>query len=92
MSLPIRCVAEGHKRSKRAPSDQVTGRGEIVEQGVEPDIAHIVRIKGQGDAPAQARDRPRDAQVAQGMAQEAQHLVAAYLGSDEGGVIVDVLD
>ena len=71
---------------------QVSGRGEIVEQRVEPDIAHVARIKGQGDAPAQALDRPRDAQVAQRAAQKAQHLVAADLGLDERGVIVDVLD
>ena len=37
----------------------------IVQQGVKPDVGHIVGIERQGNAPAQARFRAADAKVVQ---------------------------
>ncbi len=67
-------------------------RAVVVEQGVEPDVADVVFVERQRDPPAQARLGPADAEVAEGLAQEAEHLVGSLLGHDEARVGLDVVD
>ncbi|MBA7694301.1 hypothetical protein ES703_102908 [subsurface metagenome] len=66
--------------------------GNVVGEGVEPDVVDIVGVEGQLHAPGQPGLGPRDAQVPQRLAQKAQHLVAPGIGLDEPGVLPDVLD
>lgn len=66
--------------------------GNIVGQGVEPHVAHIVAVEGQFHAPGQTGLGSRDAQILQHPAvQHGQHLVAVALGPDEVGMVQDVL-
>ena len=45
--------------------------GQVVEKGVKPDVGDVLGIKGQLNAPAESRLGSGDAQVIQGLAQEA---------------------
>ncbi len=65
---------------------------DVVHERVEPDVADIVLVEGQVDAPGHAALRPRDAKVVQRLAQEAERLVAPMVRLDELRVLVDVLD
>jgi hypothetical protein len=67
----------GPEAVEAAVFHQVAGRGDIVEQGVKPDVGHIFGIKWQGDAPTEAVARPGDTEVVQRLAQEAHDFVAA---------------
>ena len=53
------------RRQPAAPGGGISepGKTDIVRQGVEPDIGHIVTVKGQLDSPGQAAFWPGDAQV-----------------------------
>ena len=66
--------------------------GEVVDEGVEPDVGDEIRVKGQGDAPGEAAGGPGDAQVFQRLLQKGQHLVAVALRRDELRVLLDVPD
>ena len=69
---------------------QISLRGDVIEQRIEPDVRHVLRIERQRDSPVQTRDRARYTQVAQRFAQEAQHLIAPVLGLNKARVILDI--
>ena len=70
----------------------ISGRGDVVDEGVEPDVGDIIGIERDLDPPAQAAFGTADAEVLQGLSEKSQHLVTARLRSDEIRVILDVLD
>ena len=57
--------------------------GNIVDQGVEPDIAHVIGIEGQFDTPGKPGFRTGNAQVAKFLAQESERLIGAEFRLDE---------
>ena len=61
------------------------GAGEVVGQGVEPDVDAMRLVARERDAPGRAR--AADAEVAQAIAQPAEHLVAEVLRLAEGRVL-----
>ena len=65
---------------------------QIIDQGVKPDIGHVVFIKGQGNAPGQAGLGPGNTQVLQGFFKKGKHFVAVAFGTDEIGVFLEVSD
>ena len=65
---------------------------DVVHEGVEPDIADVLVVERQVNAPRQAAFRAGNAKVLERLAQEAQRLVAAEVGLDELGVRLDVAD
>src|SRR5439155_17478598 len=66
--------------------------GEVVDQGVEPDVGDVLLVERQRDTPLEARAGPADRQVLERLAQEAEDLVPVALGLDEVRVLLDVLD
>ena len=62
----------------------VAGGGDVVEQGVEPHVGHVLGVEGQRDAPVEGG--AGDGEVLQAAFHEAHDLVAANLGLDEVGV------
>ena len=68
----------------------VAQRGDIVAQGVHPDVHGVLGVEGDGDAPL---DRGAgDAGVLQALLDEGDHLVLAALGLDELGVLLVQLE
>ncbi len=65
---------------------------DVVDERVEPDVADEVAVERQLDAPREPALRPGDAQVLERLAQEAEGLVAAEVGLDERGILIDVAD
>ena len=64
--------------------------GDIVAQGVHPDVHGVLGVEGDGDAPL---DRGAgDAGVLQALLDEGDHLVLAALGLDELGVLLVQLE
>src|SRR3954471_824461 len=67
--------------------------GEIIHEGIEPDVCDVSGIEGNGNSPAQARGRARDAEVFECFAfEEAEDFVAAIVGLDKRGIRLDVID
>ena len=62
----------------------VAGGGDVVDEGVEPHIGHVVGVEGQRDAPVERG--ARDGEVLEAALDEAHDLVAADLRLDEVGV------
>src|SRR6202034_3393425 len=61
----------------------VAGRGDVVAQGIPPDVDHLVGITGHGDAPATgARRGTRCAEVVEPAGDETEHLIAPRCGLD----------
>src|SRR6202034_876110 len=61
----------------------VAGRGDVVAQGIPPDIDHLARITGHGDAPAAGASRgTRGAEVLEAAGDEAEYLIAPCRGLD----------
>ena len=61
------------------------GPGQVVGQRVEPDVDAVLLVAGERDAPG--RSRAADAEVAEPLAQPAEHLVAEVLRLAEGRVL-----
>ncbi|MEZ4236358.1 MAG: hypothetical protein R3F59_09395 [Myxococcota bacterium] len=76
----------GRPELRLAPAERLLEPRHVVQQRVEPDVADVVPVERQLDAPAHPRLRAADAQVAERLAQEAEHLVAPVLGLDEVGI------
>ena len=66
-------------------------RRDVVDQGVEPDVRHVVFVERQGDAPVQPGARPRDAQVVQRILEQGERFVLVPLGTYEIRVLMDVI-
>jgi hypothetical protein len=79
MSLPIRWQRGPPLLELRVVAFVADG-ADVVHQRVEPHVADVVLVEGQLDAPGQPAFGPRDAEVLQRLAQEAQGLVAADSG------------
>lgn len=61
----------------------VAQRGDVVGQGVPPDVDHLVGVARNGDPPAAgSRGRPGDTDVGQAGSDEREDLVAAFSGFD----------
>ena len=71
---------------------RIADGGDVVDEGVEPDIGHVLVVEGQRDAPLKPRPGAADRQVLQGLAQEPQHLVPVALRLDEVRMLLEVLD
>ena len=69
---------------------QKPGAGQVIRQGVEPDIDHMVGVAGNGDAPVEGGSAYR--QVVQPAFHEACHFVMAHLGHDESLVLFQVAE
>ncbi len=65
---------------------------QVIDQGIKPDVGDIVAIEGERDPPSQTADRPRDAQIFEGLPEKGQHLISVPLGTDEVRVFLEVLD
>ena len=66
-------------------------RTDVIEQRVKPDIADILPVKRQFDAPGQTRFGTRDAEIFQiSGIEDAQQFVAVALRTDEIGMLFDV--
>ena len=73
----------GHHALEPLRVGAVADGGDVVGQGVEPDVGDVAGVPRQRDAPAQRRAADRE--VLQARADEAEHLVALGLGLDEVG-------
>ena len=62
----------------------ITGGSDVVDEGVEPHIGHVVGVEGQRDAPIERG--ARDGEVLEAALDEAHDLVAANLRLDEVGM------
>ena len=71
---------------------RIAQRGDVVDQGVEPDIRDVLVVEGQRYAPLQPRLGPADREIQERFAQEAQHLVPIALRLDEARIVLEVLD
>jgi len=60
--------------------------GDVVGEGVEPHVHHVLLVPGHRNAPGETG--PRDGQILQAAADEAHHLVAPALRCDEVGVVL----
>ena len=76
--------------SKQLRAALAGGRGQVVQQRVEPHIRNVVAVPRQLDAPGHARFGPRDAQVANRLLQHFEHLVAVAARLDEVWVLLQV--
>ncbi|EQD24416.1 MAG: hypothetical protein D084_Lepto4C00442G0001, partial [Leptospirillum sp. Group IV 'UBA BS'] len=65
---------------------QGPGDGDVVQEGVEPDVGHVVGGEGDGDPPGHPALGPGDAEVGEGLFEKAHDLVVAGLGTDGLGV------
>ena len=70
----------------------VIDAGQVIDQGIEPDIGDVVFVERQRNPPLQAAFGPGDAKVLQGFLQKSQHLVAVTLRADEVRILLDVVD
>ncbi len=68
----------------------VAGRGDVVRQRVEPDVADVLRVPRDRHAPVERR--PADREVLKTPADRGQDLVAAGLGLDRLGMRLVVLE
>ena len=91
MSLAMRCWQTGQKRAEFF-SVGVIDSGQVIDQGIKPDVGDVIGIEGQRDAPFQAALGTGDAKVLQRVPQETQDLVAVALRADEIGVCLDMVD
>ena len=66
--------------------------GQVIDQGVEPDVGDETIVEGQFDPPGESRLRPGDAQIFQGFAEKRQDLVAVALRRNELRVAANVVD
>ena len=64
--------------------------GQVIEQGIEPDVGDVTLVEGQGDAPGEALLGPGNTQVLQGLPQKPQDLVLEPFGPDPVRVVLDV--
>ena len=64
----------------------VADEADVVHQRVEPDVGDVVGIEGQLDAPAEARFRARDAEVAAQFLDGVEQLGLAEVGHDAVGM------
>ena len=69
----------------------ITETGDIVRQGIQPYVNHVLRVKINGNAPAERR--PRYAQILQTRQKEVvHHLIFAGLRLDKVRMRIDVID
>ena len=100
MSLPMTWRSAGHQRSKASGSVEEPGAGDVVDEGVVPDVDRArlgvpravlalgrlaVLADRERDAPVRAGARDRE--VLEAAADEAEHLVAPEVGLDGAGVV-----
>ena len=90
MSLPIRWSFAGQTPGEPGLVRPVPGRGDVVGQRVEPDVAHVVRVPRQRDPPAEGR--PADREVLEPAPDQREDLVAPGLGLHRLGVPLVVLE
>ena len=64
----------------------------VVDQRVEPHVGHVALVPRQRDAPGHALARARDRQVAERLAQHAEHLAPVGRGTYEVGMPLQVID
>ena len=60
MSLPIRWWTAGHHFAKRSGSLAVADGGDVVDEGVVPDVEDVLVVPGDRDPPVDRRPRDRD--------------------------------
>ncbi len=77
----MRWTSAGQNFSEALLVRAVADAGQVVVQGVEPDVDRVLRVVRDGDAPLDRR--PGDAQVLEPPADEARDLVHPALGPDE---------
>ena len=71
---------------KAAPVVREAGAGQVVVQGVDPDVHDVLRVAGNGQAPVEGR--AADGEVLQAAADEADDLVAPRPRPHEVGVLL----
>ena len=85
-------VLRGGPEGPEILSVRITNRGHVVDQGVEPDIGHVVFVEWKRDPPSQTALRSGDAEILQGIPQERQGLVPIALRPDKVRVFLDVVN
>src|SRR5438128_12380664 len=70
---------------------EVLERAHVVEQRVEPDVGDVAVVERKLDPPGEAALRPRDAEIADRLAQERQDLPAISVGDDQVGLRLERL-
>src|SRR5262249_56450322 len=58
----------------------------VAEERVEPDVGHEAIVEGQVDAPVEPALRPRDAEVADRLAQQREHFATVAVRRDALGL------
>ena len=71
---------------------RVAQGGGVVDERVEPHVGHVAFVPRQRDAPRHAPARARDRQIAERLAQHAEHFAPVGRGPDKAGVALQVLD
>ena len=71
---------------------RVAQGGNVVDQGVGPDIGDEAVVKGQFNAPGQAGLGPGDAEIFQRLLEEAEHFVAVAFRPDVIRIVADVVN
>ena len=71
---------------------EIARRRDVIDQRIEPHIAHVIFVKGKRNPPFQTRLGPRNAQIAQGLTQEPENLVAPLFRANKAGMRLDVFD
>ena len=83
-------VRRGRPPALEVGSVGIADAREVGEQGVEPDVADVVGVEGELDAPVEAFFRTRDAQVAEAGIEHCERLLAVALGLQKFGVLGEV--
>ena len=73
-------------------SIRIAWGGDIVDEGVKPDVGDVVVIKRQRDPPGQTRLGTGDTEILQGIPQEGQHFILITFRADKSRMILDVMD
>ena len=84
MSLPMTWTSAGQVDGEPGLVGPVADGGDVVQQGVEPDVDRLLGVERDGDAPGEPL--PADRDVLEARLDEADDLVPPALGLDEVGV------
>ena len=64
----------------------VADGSDVVRQRVQPDVNHMLRVVGHGDAPG--KSRAADGKIAEARLHKGNHFVTPRLGTNEFGIFV----
>ncbi len=96
ISRPQRRRSGRRVEAKRRRCDRIAQGGRntcVIDQGIKPNIRHVIRIERQRDSPIEPGGWTADAKVIQPIVlQKSEHLVAAVIRRDERRILFDIVD